>query len=98
MLCIDDLSEIGIFPCAKRREKLMNKVIKCPVPIGSVECGRGEIIKRKRGLGKRPDSMYLVVHHECELHEFHIQYPGGKWVPCDCAHYASPAVQEAPPA
>jgi hypothetical protein len=28
----------------------MNNAIKCPVPVGTVECGREEILARKQGL------------------------------------------------
>lgn len=63
----------------------MKNTIKCPVPRGDVECGREEILARKQGLGRRPGSDYQVVHHECGLHKFHIEFPGGGWVPCGCS-------------
>ena len=69
----------------------MDKAIKCPVPTGSRECGRDEIMAGKRGLGRRPGSDYQVVHHECDLHKFHIQFPGGGWVPCNCSSDQMPA-------
>jgi len=61
-----------------------NQRIKCPVPKGNRECGREEILEKKRSLGKNPRSQFIETHHECEEHKFHIQFPGGGWVPCDC--------------
>lgn len=58
--------------------------IKCPVPVGDAECGRLEIPARKQPLGRRPGAVYTAVHHECELHKFHIIFPSGECVPCDC--------------
>lgn len=63
---------------------IMNEKIKCPIPVDGRECGREEILDRKRPIGKLPGSSEFIVHHECSLHKFHIVFPGGKWKPCDC--------------
>lgn len=63
----------------------MGDKIKCPVPIDGRECGREEILARKRALGTPRGSSEIIVHHECGLHKFHIVFPGGKWKPCDCS-------------
>ncbi len=60
--------------------------ITCPV----AECRRKEILEKRQELGrgrKRPGSNFIVTHHECGLHKFHIEY-GGDWILCpsDCPH------------
>ena len=62
----------------------MNEKIKCPVSVNGRECGREEILSKKRMLAKRQGSNEIIVHHECDLHKFHIIFPGGIWKPCDC--------------
>jgi hypothetical protein len=58
--------------------------ITCPVSKGDHVCGREELLEKKKPLGKKPGSRFVVFHHECEEHEFHVSYPGGERTPCDC--------------
>ena len=62
----------------------MDNKIKCPVPVDGRECGREEILDKKRLVTHRFGSNKKVVHHECCIHYFHIVFPGGNWKQCDC--------------
>lgn len=65
-------------------EVSMNRLVKCPIPVGIMECGREEILKQKKLVGSNASTECFVIHYECGVHKFHIQYPVGKWAPCDC--------------
>jgi hypothetical protein len=53
----------------------MNQAITCPIVVGGRECGRQELLERKIPLGRLPGSTHQIVHQECGVHKFHIQFP-----------------------
>jgi hypothetical protein len=65
-------------------ENTMSDAIKCPIMVGNIECGREEIINLRKAMGRRPGMTTQIIHHKCELHKFHIVFPGGNWEPCNC--------------
>lgn len=63
----------------------MSISMKCPVPSGHTECGKEEILaKKKKEVIRKPDGSF-VTHHECQVHKFHIKFPGGAYEPCECS-------------
>jgi hypothetical protein len=57
---------------------------KCPVSVNGATCGREHIKTRKKPLGRKRGSNFSFVHYECEIHKFHVRFPGQQWVHCDC--------------
>ncbi len=61
-----------------------NQARKCRVVENGIECGKDEILaKKKREIVWDP--VYgKMTHHECPVHKFHLTLTGDKWKLCDC--------------
>jgi aminoglycoside phosphotransferase family enzyme len=43
-----------------------------------------KFLDKKRPVWTKMRGNEFVVHHECDLHKFHIIFPCGNWKLCDC--------------